>query len=843
MRMAGYTLLRFVFISHYNWDFTIMQKTTLVSIFALLAATFGHAHDATITVHAGQVLHRVTPYLTGACIEDVNHEIYGGIDSQMIFGESFAEPAPQPPLKGFDAFGGRWTLGDEGSIRVAGGDGAKMVWNGPNFSEGEASVDVWLTESPGGNGGLIVKVGDPGVGADKFTGYEIALERPGTLVLGRHRQNWEPIHRAPCNVPVNQWITLTARMTGKTLEVLVNGTSVLHYEDTEHPLETGRVGLRSWQHEVRFRNFSLTTGGAQTRIPFELEAKGAHEDVSGMWGPIRKGTAEGSFSLESKDALSGRQSQQITFVEGSGVIGIENRSLNRWGMNFVKGKPYEGYVYVRSGESCPFHVALENMDGSRIYAEKKLKSKGGSWQRVDFTLKPKEADRAGRFAIKLKNPGTLFIGYAVLQPGEWGRFKGLPVRRDVAQGLIDQGITVLRQGGCMANAAEYRWKKMIGPRAFRPPYEGWWHPNSSNGWGILDFLNFCEAAGFLGIPDFNTGETPQDMADFVDYVNGPADGEWGRKRVADGHPKPYNLKYLQFGNEEQVNDEYWNKFKPVAEAIWGKDPGIIIVVGDFAYARQIKDPFNFTGAAGRIASLETQRKILQLAKQYNSEVWFDVHIGTDGPRPDFGGTLSFIDALDRIADGAKHRVAIFEFNAGNHTQRRAMANAAAINAIERDGRLPIACSANCLQPDGQNDNDWDQGLLFLNPAQVWLQPPGYVTQMVSRSHQPLVVKSEYQSSSSNDLDVSATKSEDGKTLVLKVVNFADHSITVSLRIRGFHPVRTVARVKTLAAPLDSRNTASNPKAVTPALANWKHGLEEGDTTWTFPALSFTVIEL
>ena len=30
--------------------------------------------------------------LLGACLEDVNHELYGGIYSQMIFGEAFEEP-------------------------------------------------------------------------------------------------------------------------------------------------------------------------------------------------------------------------------------------------------------------------------------------------------------------------------------------------------------------------------------------------------------------------------------------------------------------------------------------------------------------------------------------------------------------------------------------------------------------------------------------------------------------------------------------------------------------------------------------------------------------------------
>ena len=67
--------------------------------------------------------------------------------------------------------------------------------------------------------------------------------------------------------------------------------------------------------------------------------------------------------------------------------------------------------------------------------------------------------------------------------------------------------------------------------------------------------------------------------------------------------------------------------------------------------------------------------------------------------------------------------------------KRALSNALATNEAERIGDLlPIACAANCLQPDGQNDNGWDQGLLFLEPvSKVWLQPPGYLFQMCQAS--------------------------------------------------------------------------------------------------------------
>ena len=40
------------------------------------------------------------PLLRGAGIEDVNHELYGGIYAQMVFGESFEEPAGADGVSG-----------------------------------------------------------------------------------------------------------------------------------------------------------------------------------------------------------------------------------------------------------------------------------------------------------------------------------------------------------------------------------------------------------------------------------------------------------------------------------------------------------------------------------------------------------------------------------------------------------------------------------------------------------------------------------------------------------------------------------------------------------------------
>ena len=52
----------------------------------------------------------------GPCIEDVNHEIYGGLYAQRIFGESFEEP-PTLQLPGWNRLGGMWQIGDRGRRR------------------------------------------------------------------------------------------------------------------------------------------------------------------------------------------------------------------------------------------------------------------------------------------------------------------------------------------------------------------------------------------------------------------------------------------------------------------------------------------------------------------------------------------------------------------------------------------------------------------------------------------------------------------------------------------------------------------------------------------------------
>ncbi len=248
-----------------------------VALAALMVASWGTfagvdnqivAEEATIVVEAGKPTHRITRTMTGACLEDVNHEVYGGLYSQMIFGESFQEPPAPVPLKGFTSYEGSWRAAG-GVLDAGAGAGPKLVSDTPAFASGEVGVDVFFSDNAGGNAGLLVKVAEPGNGADQFIGYEVSLTPEGTLVLHRHRNNWEPLRTVACQVPIGKWIPLAVKLGATTLEISVADKTLLKYEDREYPLHTGRVGLRTWQRTAKFRNFWVTTAGTRRTLPFE----------------------------------------------------------------------------------------------------------------------------------------------------------------------------------------------------------------------------------------------------------------------------------------------------------------------------------------------------------------------------------------------------------------------------------------------------------------------------------------------------------------------------------------------------------------------------------------------
>jgi Alpha-L-arabinofuranosidase C-terminal domain len=580
-------------------------------------------------------------------------------------------------------------------------------------------------------------------------------------------------------------------------------------------------------------------GGLYSQMIFgeSFQEPGPSDDptTSGMWRPFHRSDAIGATAITTDHPFVGAQSQRFTYVSGAGDFGIENRGLNRQGLNILANRLYHGHLWARTDDSTTIEVSLASADGTDVLTTSKLIITDKIWRRYDFALTPRATDAFARFEICLHSLGSVDIGYVFLNPGPWGTFDGLPVRKDVAEALIGEGITAIRYGGSMVNTDEYRWKKMIGDRDRRSTYLGHWYPQSTNGWGIIDFLNFSEAAGFLPVPDFNIDESPQDMADFIEYANGPITSPWGARRAADGHPAPYHLTHLELGNEERVDENYYTKFQSIARAIWMHDPKIILAVGDFHYSKPIVDPLQFDGADSGITSLSAHRKILDLARQFDAEVWFDIHVWT-GVNPEVGGIQpwhTYVDAIDKLAGNTRHHVVIFELNANSHDQFRALANAQTILAVERDGRMPFLSSANCLQIDHQNSNGWDQGLLFLNSTSTWLQPPGYVWQMISRNYEPHLLHCTV-SGQAKSLEAVATARDDRKLIVVQIVNISHSPVTAQIRFDG--PATGNGIGETLAADDAAVNTADAPHTVVPTILPASSG-----NTFIFPARSFSIV--
>jgi alpha-L-arabinofuranosidase len=628
------------------------------------------------------------------------------------------------------------------------------------------------------------------------------------------------------------------------------------------------MGMEDVNHEIYGGLYSQMIFGEAFQEPADSNG------VSDMWKPVTSGTAAGSFSTQVASPFKGDQSQEITFsgTGGKGSAGVENRGLSREGMSVVNGKPYDGMVTLRGTPGEKVELAFENANGMP-YGTTTVGISGTGWQTYHFNLTPDTTDTHAQFAISLVAPGTVDVGYAFLEPGTWGRYENLPVRKDVAETLKSEGVQALRLGGSAVDATSWNWQDMTGPVQDRPVTQGTWYPYESNGWGIFDFYNMCQALGIqeciAGLNIWN--QTPQSIADFINYLRGPVSNPWGAKRAADGHPQPYTINTIELGNEETVNATYAQQFESLAAVIWKMDPQMRIIVGDFCYNNVITDPNHVTGACSGITNLNAQQQILAFAKQNNAEVEFDVHVWTGADHgsgsatqrgtPDAQQALaafdSYVDSLTKLSDGANFKVVVLELNADIHSLQRALNNAYAINHLADEGsHVAVVSSANAFQVDGQNGNGWNQGLVFMNQSTVWTQPPYAVEQMNAQSYQPDAVQSAISGGSSYTTSLTAAAAANGSAFTLRLVNTLPVPRQYKITLQGLHQPATHITVTTLQPPddaaltnnlqqgaTDATNTFADPMTIVPQTSTTGVSAPGNSFTFTFPAYSYTTLQL
>jgi alpha-L-arabinofuranosidase len=90
-------------------------------------------------------------------------------------------------------------------------------------------------------------------------------------------------------------------------------------------------------------------------------------------------------------------------------------------------------------------------------------------------------------------------------------------------------------------------------------------------------------------------------------------------------------------------------------------------------------------------------------------------------------------------------------------------------------------------------------------------------------------------------DAMATRSDDGRTLVLQVVNAMNKEMTAEIELAGFVPRKPAARATELSGDLEAVNTAADSGKIIPQQSQWTHGIKDGKSTRTFPPYSFTVL--
>ena len=124
-------------------------------------------------------------------------------------------------------------------------------------------------------------------------------------------------------------------------------------------------------------------------------------------------------------------------------------------------------------------------------------------------------------------------------------------RNDVLAALKALGVPVLRwPGGCFAD--EYHWRDGIGPREQRPVHvnTNWGGVEESNAFGTHEFFDLAELLGAQVYLNGNVGTgSPQEMAEWVEYITSPTNSTLAQLRRANGRDKPWALRFLGVGNE------------------------------------------------------------------------------------------------------------------------------------------------------------------------------------------------------------------------------------------------------------------------------------------------------
>ena len=181
-----------------------------------------------------------------------------------------AEEKAGSRLLGWTAFGGAWTLRDDGGCQVDPAAGAKIIHDDAKIGDGTMEAQVMLMEG-GGDAGLLLRVENPMEGTDALTAYNINL-RKDSLRLGKHENSWRQLAAVPIKLEEGKWHDLKIDLEAGRIKIFVDGAKEPQIDFTDpQPLGVGKVGFRTYQIQTAVRNIVLTQKNRITKLEIKVD--------------------------------------------------------------------------------------------------------------------------------------------------------------------------------------------------------------------------------------------------------------------------------------------------------------------------------------------------------------------------------------------------------------------------------------------------------------------------------------------------------------------------------------------------------------------------------------------
>jgi alpha-N-arabinofuranosidase len=546
-------------------------------------------------------------------------------------------------------------------------------------------------------------------------------------------------------------------------------------------------------------------------------------------------------------------------------VGIANAGY--WGIPVKPNTRYRASFYAKSAGAggVPLTVSIEGVDGKTIYAQAESGRISGEWQRYSVTLttgagvKP-TAD--ARLVIATESPGTIWFNQVSLFPPT---YKDRPNgnRVDLMQKLVDMKPAFLRfPGGNYLEgetvATRFKWKETIGPIEQRPGHRGTWGYRSSDGMGLLEFLEWCEDMGaepvlavFAGYALH--GETipggpdlqpfVQEALDEIEYVTGDVSTKWGAQRARDGHPAPFKLRYVEIGNEDGFEKQktYDGRYTQFHDAIRAKYPQL------------------------KLISTVNGKDWLSQQQHLSSRVpdLVDEHYYYDHP-PEMMIEAARYDSYER--KGPKVFIGEWAAREGKPTTNlhSALADAAFMTGMERNADVvEMSCYAPLLVNVNPGGMQWSSDLIGYDVQSSYGSPSYHMQKMfshylgnvslpVAAEH---VVAQTWQPPARQEtpqllpptrqvptMFFSATKSDQRSEIYLKVVNALGTAQAVQVDLAGAGKVAAEGKAIVLgSANKEDTNTIAEPAKVVPVTSKAR-GLGK-QFSYSFAPYSVTVLVL